>query len=549
MTNILNSMKMNWKTKLTALLVLSALVFSVSCGKGGEPDNTPLALPTPAQSPKPLTGGVLTLPMPHNALTNKPYDVNTEEMLGYYSLIFEGLIRVDNANMIIPALAETWNSDETGRIWTFNLRQNVFWHNGNDNFISEDVVYTFDTYSGEDSYYSYAFSKIEDIEAVDDHTLTITMKEPGLSSLYSLNFPIVDQSSISSASPKGTGPYYISGSDDESVTLTASDNWWRSSAFITNIVFQEKDSNTVALASFSAGQLNMVSTNIVSAGKYREDGVVTVLDVLTQNAELLVFNHNDPFFANINLRKAIAFAINRSEIVTNVYMNRGVAVDVPIPPDSWAYEPKSKIYDFNVETALELLALEGYEDRNGDGELENQTTGQKLNIKLLVNDTIDATERKQTANMIALQLEAIGITVEVVAEEFEPSKDTSAYIDKLNSGDFQIALVGINLPRDGDISSLIKSGGQNNFGEYRSDSLEQLIEDMLNAPDQNTYKEKASAMQIAFSEDIPLMVLCFRQHSIIYSAEIKGVSDIRKPDIFRNAEKWYIVSEDMLTGG
>lgn len=99
----------------------------------------------------------------------------------------------------------------------------------------------------------------------------------------------------------------------------------------------------------------MVFTSSLSVGRYREDGVTNVMDVMTQTAEVMLFNYGNSELSNPLVRQAIAYAINRSAIITNVYMNRARACDVPIAPDSWLYNSRSKVYDYNTELALSLL--------------------------------------------------------------------------------------------------------------------------------------------------------------------------------------------------
>jgi peptide/nickel transport system substrate-binding protein len=162
------------------------------CGRPEPVNDLAIVMPTAEPSPQPAEGGELYLPMPENASVYNPLSVNTEEMQLMFSLIFESLVRIDRNNLIVPALAENWSPDETGKVWTFNLRKNVLWHNASA-FTAEDVAYTFNKLvsMGADTHYSYVSKKIESIEAVDGNTLRVTMKEPGYSSLYALTLPVM----------------------------------------------------------------------------------------------------------------------------------------------------------------------------------------------------------------------------------------------------------------------------------------------------------------------------------------------------------------------
>jgi peptide/nickel transport system substrate-binding protein len=515
------------------------------CGRPEPVNDLAIVMPTAEPSPQPAEGGELYLPMPENASIYNPLSVNTEEMQLMFSLIFESLVRIDRNNLIVPALAENWSSDETGKVWTFNLRKNVLWHNASA-FSAEDVAYTFNKLvsMGDDTHYSYASKKIESIEAVDGNTVRVTMKEPGYSSLYALTFPVMCSGSdmLGSGFPIGTGPYYVSAANNTRVTLSSNKNWWRQGAYIPSIIFEARDNNETALASYQAGQLNMVPTSNLSAGKYREEGVSVVQDVMTQVAEVLLFNHQNSILQDVKVRKAIAYALNRVDLVTNVYMNHAFLSDVPVAPDSFLYESRSKVYDYNFAAADAQLQESGWVDTDNDGIREKN--GSKLNLTLLVNETTESNARYEAAMMIETQLEQAGFQIEIVASPFELGNGESEYSAKLRNGDFDMALAGFNLSRDTDLSGFLTQSGEHNYGNYNNSAMTKLTDAVIHAADEAAARTAASELQMRFIEDLPFVTLYFRMNSIVYSAKIKGVSDIREPDIFSNIEKWYINTAD-----
>lgn len=529
--------------------VLTAVLLAVSAGGCGRPEpvnDLAIVMPTAEPSPQPVEGGELYLPMPENASIYNPLSVNTEEMQLMFSLVFESLVRIDKNNLIVPALAENWSSDETGKVWTFNLRKNVLWHNASA-FSANDVVYTFNKLvsMGTDTHYSYATEKIESVEAVDGSTVRVTMKEPGYSSLYVLTFPIMCSGSdiLGSEFPTGTGPYYVSSANNTRVTLSSNKSWWRQSSYIPTIIFEARDNNETALASYQAGQLNMVPTSNLSSGRYREQDVSVVQDVMTQVAEVLVFNHENNILQDVKVRKAIAYALNRVDLVTNVYMNHAFLSDVPVAPDSFLYESKSKVYDYNFAAADALLQEAGWVDTDSDG-IREKNGNVKLDLTLLVNETTESNARYEAAMMIETQLEQAGFKIEIVASPFELGDTDSEYTAKLRNRDFDMALAGFNLSRDTDLSGLLTLGGEHNYGNYSNSGMTKLTDAVIHAADETAARNAASELQMRFIEDLPFVTLYFRMNSIVYSAKIKGVSDIREPDIFSNIEKWYINTAD-----
>ncbi len=536
--------------KLCKIFIIGLAFLLCGCAAPAKMDPTPT--PTPAATPQPaaqpVQGGELILPMAYNAFRNAsgeiadPLLVYTEEALNLYSLVLEPLVRCDLNGRLTPSLAERWECDSTGKVWTLYLRQNVLWHGTSKSFTADDVLYTIEKLQGlgNETYYSDANAVIDEVEKIDAATIRITMKEAGSNALYALNFPIL-YSDASKNQLIGTGPYQIRSATDEEITLEINANWWKQEPYIERISCLVRDSNEVAIASYNAGQLNMVPTSNVFVGRYREDGVTEVLDVMTQTAEILLFNHNNAVLKDANVRKAIAYALDRNSIVTNVYMHHASVCDVPVAPDSFLYDPTSKVYDYNLTMAQNLLATAGWEDVDADGVLENiNQPAYELKFTLLVNETAENTLRKSAATLLASQLSQVGIIVEVETESFSLGDTSSRYQKRLKEGDFDLAMVGFNVRQSGDLREYLLSDGSQNYGGYSNGRMDQYVRQALNAVDEKSMVEAQSQLQQEIVNALPFMTLYFRMNSIVYDYSIKNVSEIREPDVLRTVSKWYI---------
>ena len=85
--------------------------------------------------------------------------------------------------------------------------------------------------------------------------------------------------------------------------------------------------------------------------------------------------------------------------------------------------------------------------------------------------------------------------------------------------------------------------GRNNYGGYSNAALEQLAQNIITAEDETTMREAASEFQMRFAEELPFITLYFRLNSLLYSADIQGLTTAREPDILRSVDKWYLCSE------
>lgn len=532
------------KNRILAFILVLITTVSVlcACTKNNGNDVVSMPLSTPVVHELAAGGGTLTMPMPINADISNPYTVDTEEMLNFFSLVYEGIVEITEDNSIVPALAENWSCDSDGKTWTFKLRKDVKWHFKDEALDAYDIEYSIAkirSYEG-DSYYSYNVSKIESVEVADKNTLKITMTEKGLLPLRCLDFPIVRNNAPLSGKPDGTGPYAFESSDEECVLLKVNENWWKQHPYIKNVKFIARDSNETALASFSAGQFNMVPTSAITAGRYRQEGVSDVLDVMTQDMEVLVVNHKNPILSDARVRQAIAYLIDRAEIISNVCMNRARACDVPIAPDSFIYDSKSKIYDHSVQEAERLFKEALCLDTNGDMMLEKN--GEDIKFNILVCTSLDGT-RAEAAKHISQQLLKAGIQSEIVNASYSTASG-GEFMEKLKNGEYDIALVGLNMARDCDLSMYLEYGGECNYGSFYNRELAQLAQQMYNATDEDELKQKASAFEMKFAQELPFIVLYFRLNSIVYSDDIKEIGAVREPDLLRKIENWYISASE-----
>lgn len=527
-----------------AAILVIAMLFCCACrvDNGGVVATDVPATQEPTQEPINV-GGRLSMPMPQNLhVTNPDYNpltVHTEEMLNLFSLVYDKLIEIDETNMLVPSLAQSWVRDEsTPNAWIINLRKDVRWHSGA-LLTAADVIYTYNTLYmlGNESYYSSALRSIVSMEVIDDSTLRCTMNGPGMLELYALNFPIIKENA---GWLVGTGAYRAASVSDERITLTANDDWWDRPPYISTVEFLARDNNDTALASYSAGQLNFVPTAQLTVGQYNEPGTTNVSDVMTQGMEAIFINHTHGIMQDKRFRQAIAHGINRSRIITNVYMNRARTSDVPFPPDSWLYNGGAAQYDYNTQTSNALLDDLGYV-RSSEG--YRMRNGESITLTLLTSSTTENTTRSDAAELIAAQLGEIGITVNIVTAAHGYGETQSELMLALAAGEWDIALIGFNLSRSGNLATYLLSEGGSNIGSYSNPSMGALVNAMAAAYTEEALREQAYALQTNFTEELPFIVLYFRLNSVVCTAELNGTDGMREPALMRNIKNWYFTTK------
>lgn len=524
---------------MLAAVILAAWL--VSCAHNDTDGDTEESSPAPsaAASIEPTSGGKLRMAMPENLSIGNPnyspFIVTTEEALALFSLVYEPLIAINESNELVPCLAAKWSRFQgDDRSWLISLRESAVWHSG-EKLCADDVIYSFESLKalGKESYYSSDLAAVKSIVKVDDTTVRVVMNNAGIIALYSLDFPIVRRGSQAF---NGTGPYFASSFGDERIILNANPDWWDRTPYISSIEFLARDSNDTALASYSAGQLDFVSTAQLSAGRFGENGVTVVRDHMTQGMETLLFNHRRHPTMDAGFRKAISHAINRGPIISNIYMNRARACDVPVPPDSWLYSGGSLIG--HDPAAADALFYELGFEKNEEGLLTSG--GKPIVLDLLVSGTTDNTTRSDVANSIASQLGAFGITVTVITAPHGYGEEESEFLNALRSMDWDIALVGFNLSVSNDLSAYLSSEGANNFGKFSGIVFADELDSIQKAGDEQTLREAFHSLEAKFSEQLPFLVLYFRLNSVVCTAKLEGITALREPFLLRSIKNWHL---------
>ena len=541
----------NTKNSIRNLIIsvfLLAAVVITGCGGSVTPEPTEApATSEPTQAPNDSLVGRIRLPMPENMADAEdcdPISVRTEEMYQLFSLVFDTLIGVNGSNMLVPSLAMSWRSGGE-RIWLISLRQGVTWHDGS-SFTADDVVSTYDRIRRQtDGYYSDAAENIVSLMKLDESTIRVEMRSAGLSALYCLNFPITKANSDEVL--MGTGAYRLESMTDEEIKLTVNTDWWGGTPQIETVEFLARGSNDLAIASYEAGMLDFVPTNSLTAKQYSSAGETVVASCMTQQMETLLINHNNTHLRKKEFRSTIAHLIDRSSIIANVYMNNARSCDMPVPPDSWLYDSSQVVYGYDRELALSLLTEQGY-TIDEDGNIGY--FGEKVSLRILVGSTPENSVRAEAAQMIADSLTSFGIGVELITanhdtasaspdpESEAPYSGDTEFVRLLREGNWDLALVGFSLSESNSLSKYLTPSGSNNFGHYSSETMTSLIEVMDSAVDEASLREAAYAVQSEFAEELPFIVLYFRLNSVIYSADIQGIGQLREPRLLENMKNW-----------
>ena len=349
------------------------------------------------------------------------------------SCVVEGLVTADDKMNAVPVLAAEIPTLENGGVKlrtdggmdvTWKLRPGVKWHDGRPH-TSADVKFTVDAINKGDwkPESTDGFDRISSVDTPDSLTAVVHYKEVyapyemqffrGTLPKHLLEGRDIDKAGDYNRAPLGTGPYRVAEwKTGEYVLLERAPNYWRGREYpkIKRILFRFVANTTTRVNQLRAGEVHMVA--LLPWDKVRELTAVPSLrlnHVLGNGYEHVTLNErNFPPFADVRVRRALAYAVDRDAIVKTILDGQVTVVNGPIQPLSWAYEPKVSTYDYDPTKARALLDEAGW--KLGPGGVRSRD-GKPLSFTLITQAGYAI--RENTAQAIQRQLKDVGVNVQV----------------------------------------------------------------------------------------------------------------------------------------
>ena len=322
---------------------------------------------------EPVKGGILNI-MGGAETTLMFHQIRATQGIANQELMQETLMKYDANGVPQPFLLESIVGDTETKIWTMTVRQGIKFHDGSD-LNAEVVAWNINIYKEKGIFKDSFYASVDKAVAVDDYTVEVYMTNWDSLFPYTLarTMPIASKQSYDEFGeeyfeehPVGTGPFMLENWErDVSMDLVANPNYWQGAPLIDGIKFTVYNEALVAQAAMVAGELDMMSTNDYALAKQmEEDGFVLNVAAVPTSAYTLCFRTNDPEdpFYDVNVRKAVSYAINVDEIIDTLFLGYGIKSTQWGTPDSEFYNQDVTGQPYNVETARELLTEAGYPD-------------------------------------------------------------------------------------------------------------------------------------------------------------------------------------------
>ena len=528
-------MKAKRLLSMIALVLALAMCFA-ACG---EPSEAPNTTATPTDDPGTQSGAenagdsgkeyddTIVIDMNSEVTNFDPAYLAGTTTSRVACFMMDHLCYMDHDGNIIPRVAESWEANEDATVWTFHLRKDVKWHDGTP-LVAADVKYNFDRIINPDVAALRAgdLACVDSVEAPDDYTVVFKLNTPVAAfitkcllinpGLLAQPKALEEYGESYSDHVVGTGPYkLVEWTPGEKVRMEANPDFYLGEPATKYIEFRLIPDPMTALIELEQGNIdflfNIPSTEM-AAFENNED---IVLERAKDFGVCWIFLNvaMDPC-NDINVRKAIAHAIDYETIYQTMLTDFGLLADSYLPNHNWAYTPDTLKYNYDPEYAKQCLADSGWTDTDGDGLVDKD--GQTLKLE------IGCTKRESDNVMLeAAQnyLRQVGIDVSMAVLE------NAAYNERLHGADFQAYV--LNISQDSPEPALLIDfsfptwAGYNKFG-YDNPRVDELVLAANSTGDQEERKELYIEIQKIIKEDYVSLPFYSRYAQVGVSAKVEG---------------------------
>ncbi|MBL8145820.1 MAG: hypothetical protein JNL34_05480 [Anaerolineae bacterium] len=537
-----------------------------------------------------------------SALTLNPIlagDAQTGRIVGFLFPAFlnanvaEGVYSAYDPPFAAGGIVDTWEIDETGKVYTFHLREGLTWNDG-DPIDAADVLYTWHVIqAGAEGVLNTPASfvidptgqsGILDVTAVDDHTVQVTFAAPectmlgyaaGLGPLPSHVLP-ADLSQFED-SPEILNPTvtqgmfnFIAQIPTEQVSLGINPGWFDAPEEMGNLagyILKSVPDATVALEQLLAGEVNLMDGALPGRREelrqMAQDGQLQVAEYTGGNWAYLALNFADPenprdgldadgnpidqghhpIFGDARVRQAVARGIDMDAIVSAALLGEAERMNSFIIPSSWAYNHDLPLIARDLGAATDLLDEAGWTDSDGDGIREAHGAlyaeeGTPLRFSLFVvagNQAADS-----AALLIKDQLSQIGIEVDM------QSMDFGQLLAQVDAQTFDSFILGWSngWPDDPDATQLFTPasdviGGGSNFTSWNNPEFTALNQQAKTVPGCDLAERAAlyAQMQRIFQEDLPYVPMLAITDFYVANNDIAGFAPYPR-NLYWNMRSW-----------
>lgn len=432
-------------------------------------------------------------------------------------------------------LAESWEISEDGKVYTFKIRPDVTFSDG-EVCDANAIKANFDAIIENKDRHTWLemMNLLVGVSAPDSETFVIELSEPYYPMLTELGvtrpFAMISPKAMKDGSTKdgvneyiGTGPYVLTDFvTDEYAVFEANDNYWGEQPAIRKITVKVIPDNQTRVLAMEKGEIDLIfGKNMIDAdavNKYigSEEFEVALSD--PTSTRQIVLNTGNGILKDTTVRQALQHATNRQAISEGIFYGLEAPADTLFAPTVPYCDINLEPYSYDTALAESMLADAGWA-KGSSGVLEKD--GSQMILSLLYNS--DSVTEKTIAEYLQSEYSKLGIRLEIKGEEEQ------SYRDNMKAGNFDMVF-NICWGTPYDPQSSLAAMRQPVYGDYAAQlgladkaEIDQAITDILVSTDEAKRQELYTFVLTRLHEDAVYIPLTYECNKAIYTSALKGV--------------------------
>ena len=464
-------------------------------------------------------------------------------------------LKYDKDLHVVPWAAESFEVLDEGRLLRFTLREGIVWEDGVE-LTADDAEFTYRLMTDKKTPTAYSgdFLAIREFRKTGRYSFEVAYEKPYPRSLSTWMGALLPRHRLEAGGPEGIrgnplarqpiscGPYLFRQWQAGSfVDVAANPRYFEGQPFIDRLLYRIIPDTTTLFLELKANKVDVMESMTAlqykfQAGEPPFSNEYNTYRTLASVYIYLGYNLKSPLFSDMRVRRALAHAINKKDLVKGALLGQGEPTIGPYKPDSWAYNHDVVDYPHDMEKARALLAEAGWV-KGASGYLEKN--GAPFSFTLLTNQGNE--DRITTAVLLQYQLQQLGIEVKLRTLEW------SAFINNfVTPGHFDAVVLGWTIPHDPDNYAVWHSssvGTALNFIGYANEEVDRCLEAARSTLDQAERKTYYDRIQEILHEEQPYSFLYVPYALAAIQKRFRGIEPA-PAGIFYDRDKWWVPLED-----
>lgn len=481
---------------------------------------------------KQFVNQVLTMSM-GNPKTLNPL-LNEDSRVGeILKILYIPFVDIDDANRVVPSVANSWTIDENGMGATFIIKDDLYWSDGTP-ITTNDVVFSFQAIKNASavSMYKNVASYVSSVSRISATTVKVNFNKKFSGNLSVLNFPVIPSNTNLNkklTDPVTSGAYKVSEFAESNYMKLVPNDKYKTVPNISEIHIEITPDYETDVYAFEQRRFDILYGDNINLGKYNYADNRSVHQYNSNNYDFIGFNFKNSMLQEKYMRQAIAYAFPKQNILETVYLGYGVTTNTPVHSKSWLYEENVVPYTFDTNMTATILKNNAWVDTNNDRILEKD--GKNLTLTILINE--ESAEKKQIATALENELESVGFDVIIDSQPFD------LYEEKLKKQDYDLFVGSWKLSKTLNLSDIFHSNGKLNYTNYSDAETDNLLDVAYSAMADGERILAYSRLQQKLAEELPHINIAYKNDGLVLNKNIKGINP-RSENYFYGIEFWEI---------